>query len=113
MSQPDLADRLNQAIDLVRAGKREEARAILIPLSQQYPNLEQVWLWLASASEDTQERINYLRRVLDINPRNERARQAYTRLTGEAPAGRGGSGRTAGPPSPAVAPPRQGDPAPF
>src|SRR5689334_12849597 len=96
MSQPDLADRLNQAIDLVRAGRREEARAILLPLSQQYPNLEQVWLWLATASEDTQERITYLRRVLDINPRNERARQAYTRLTGEAPAGRSSSGRAAG-----------------
>src|SRR5258706_7770232 len=88
MSQSDLADRLNQAITLVRAGRRDEARAILIPLSQQYPNLEQVWLWLATASEDTQERITYLRRVLDINPNNDRARQAYARLTGEAPATR-------------------------
>ncbi|MEP7286617.1 MAG: hypothetical protein ABI947_12715 [Chloroflexota bacterium] len=85
MSQADLANRLNEAIALINAGRREEARAILLPLSQQYPNLEQVWMWLATATDDTDERVTYLQRVLSLNPRNEKARSAYTRLTGKTP----------------------------
>src|SRR5258708_26330230 len=84
MSQADLATRLNEAIALINAGRRAEGRAILISLSQQYPTLEQIWLWIAASSETTEDRIAALRRVLSINPRNEKARAALTQLTGEA-----------------------------
>src|SRR5579872_3286085 len=83
MSQSDLTNRLNEAIRLVKAGQRPEARAILLGLSQQYPDLEQVWMWLATATDDTADRAQYLRRVLTINPRNDKARTALNRLTGE------------------------------
>lgn len=82
MSQPDLTNRLNQAIQLLNAGQRAEARTMLLELSRQYPDLEVVWMWLSVASEDTNERISHLRRVLAINPRSEKARIALTRLTG-------------------------------
>jgi hypothetical protein len=85
MSQPELASRLNQAISLINAGQRAEGRALLFELSKEYPEVEQIWLWLATTSEDTDERVTHLRRVLAINPRNEKARSALTRLTGEAP----------------------------
>lgn len=84
MSQSDLTTRLNQAINLVNAGRRAEAREILLDLSRQYPQLEQVWMWLATASDDTQERAEYLRQVLNINPYNDKARAALSRLTGQA-----------------------------
>lgn len=84
MSQPDLASRLNEAISLLNRGRRAEARTILLDLSKNYPDMEQVWLWLAATTDDTAERTRYLRRVLELNPRNEKARTAYTRLTGEA-----------------------------
>jgi hypothetical protein len=86
MSQSDLASQLNQAIALINAGRRAEARAILIPLSEQFPNLEQVWMWIAAGADDTGERIAALRRVLSINPRNDKARAALNRLTGESSA---------------------------
>jgi hypothetical protein len=85
MSQSDLANRLNQAISLINAGQRAEGRALLFELSKEYPEVEQIWLWLATTTEDTEQRIESLRRVLAINPRNEKARSALTRLTGEAP----------------------------
>jgi hypothetical protein len=85
MSQPDLATRLNEAIALINAGRRAEAQVILLALSQQYPGMDQVWMWLAAATDDTDERIGYLRRVLSINPLNEKARAALIRLTGETP----------------------------
>ncbi len=85
MSQPDMATRLNEAINLINAGRREEARTILLALSEQYPRVEQIWMWLVATTDDTEARLSYLRRVLDINPNNEKARVAYTRLAGEAP----------------------------
>jgi hypothetical protein len=85
MAQPDLATRLNDAISLINAGRRADARAILLDLSQQYPQSEAVLLWLAAVTDDTDERIAHLRRVLQINPRNEKARTAFMQLTGQAP----------------------------
>jgi hypothetical protein len=85
MSQTDLASRLKEAINLINNGQRAEARPILLELSRQYPAVEQVWMWLATASDDTNERVTYLSRVLKINPDNERARTAYTRLVGSPP----------------------------
>ncbi len=60
MMQPDMVTRLNRAIDLINAGRRAEARTILLELSQQNPNAEQVWMWLSAASENTEDRITYL-----------------------------------------------------
>ena len=85
MSQPDMATRLNEAINLISAGRRAEARAILLELSEQYPRVEQIWMWLVASTDDTESRLAYLRHALDINPNNEKARTAFTRLTGEAP----------------------------
>ena len=83
MSQSNLTSRLNEAIRLINEGRRQDARRILLDLSKQYPQLEQVWMWLATATDDTADRATYLRRVLAINPRNDKARAALTRLTGE------------------------------
>lgn len=85
MSQSDLSSRLREAIALVNGGRRTEARSRLLALSQDYPNAEQVWMWLAAATDDKSAREQYLRRALEINPRNEKARAAITELTGQAP----------------------------
>src|SRR5512143_401621 len=86
MSQAELSSRLNEAIALINARQFAQAREILLDLSRRYPDLEIVWMWLSAAAEDTQEKITYLRRVLAINPANERARTALLNLTGSAEA---------------------------
>lgn len=85
MAQSDPSTRLSEAIALANAGKSDEARTLLLELTQQYPDLEIAWMWLAAVTEDSEERITLLRRVLSINPANEKARSALTRLTGSAP----------------------------
>src|SRR5215510_14744511 len=85
MSQPDPVNRLNEAITLMNAGQRAEARTILLELSWRYPAMELVWLWLASVTDDTDERIGHLKKVLEIHPHNQKARTALTRLTGVEP----------------------------
>src|SRR5258708_569332 len=86
MSQADLNRRLSEAIAFIQSGNRAEAYTLLLSLSQEFPHVEQVWLWLASAADDPTERIEYLRRVLSINANNQKARIALSRLTGEVPA---------------------------
>jgi hypothetical protein len=81
-SANSLAARLAEAVALVQKGRRAEGRAILLVLSERYPDNELVWMWLATAADDTDERINSLRRVVAINPRNEKARSALLQLTG-------------------------------
>ncbi len=85
MAQSDPSTRLSEAIALANAGQREQARALLLDLTRQYPDLELGWMWLAAVTDESEERITYLRRVLSINPANEKARGALTRLTGSAP----------------------------
>ncbi|NOG48290.1 MAG: hypothetical protein HND48_01715 [Chloroflexi bacterium] len=57
---------------------------------------ELAWIWLATVAINANERRDYLRRVLEINPRNQRAREALSRLGDEStlrPSDIGGAGR--------------------
>lgn len=84
MASADLNRRLNDAIALIGARRLDEARTILLDLSRTDPNSELVWLWLASSTTDREERIRYLKRVVTINPSNEKARQALVALGSDA-----------------------------
>src|SRR5690242_14758001 len=85
MAQPDANSQLSQAIELFKAGRRDEARALLLRFTDQRPEVEAGWMWLAATTEDTNEKIGYLNRALAVNPTNAKVRDALTRLTGEAP----------------------------
>lgn len=82
----DPNDELQQAIALIQAGRPDEARPLLEAIVAADPERELAWMWLATVSTDRAERIRFLQRVLTINPQNETARAAYTRLAGEPPA---------------------------
>lgn len=81
----DPNDDLQRAIALIQGGRPDEARPLLEAIVAADPERELAWMWLATVSTDRAERIRYLERVLTINPQNETARAAYTRLTGEPP----------------------------
>jgi hypothetical protein len=83
MAQPDRTALLTQAIEIFNAGRRAEARTLLSDLSQRYPDMELAWLWLAAATDDYDEKVRALGRVLAINPANQKARVALARLDGE------------------------------
>ncbi len=72
---------LRQAAQLLQKGRKDEARALLIPFVRQHPNSEYGWLLLSLAVTDRQQQIECLRRTLTINPENARARDRLTALT--------------------------------
>lgn len=82
MAQNNLDAQLQAAIQAAKAGERERARSLLEGIVSRDTNNELAWIWLASVVTTSQERRICLERVLEINPRNQRARQALSQLGG-------------------------------
>ncbi len=103
----DLQDQLKAAIELAQQGQRDAARGLLLRVVESDPQQELAWMWLAVVSTDRDERLKYLERTLAINPTNERALSAYTKLTGRIYE----PGAAAAAPARPAAPPRAEQPA--
>ena len=51
-------------ISLIKAGKRNEARQLLIPIIKSEPNNEKAWQWMYSVSNNDNERISCLKQII-------------------------------------------------
>jgi hypothetical protein len=67
---------LRQAIDLARAGKKDESRSILAELIRSEPQNELAWIWYADTWADTETRVQALERGLEHNPNSQKIGQA-------------------------------------
>lgn len=86
MSQNDeLLGTLRAGIEAVRGGDRRAGRRLLETVVRADPQNEVAWLWLASCMTTIADRRACLQRVLQINPDNERAREALKKLGGTVP----------------------------
>jgi tetratricopeptide (TPR) repeat protein len=72
MSEDDL---LQQGIAAARAGRRDEARTLLMQVVEADERNEQAWLWLAGVIADPHDMRICLENVLDLNPDNAQAQQ--------------------------------------
>ncbi|MDX2139873.1 MAG: hypothetical protein SF123_17440 [Chloroflexota bacterium] len=73
-------DRLMDAIDLIKADKREQARALLRELIRENGDFEDAWLWMSVAVDSLDQSAVCLDNVLRINPNNSGAAGALYRL---------------------------------
>lgn len=80
MSHADRVDRLLDAIELVKADRRAEARALLRELITEDGDFEDAWLWMSVAVDSLDQASLCLDNVLRINPRNAYAAQALYRI---------------------------------
>ncbi len=78
---------LSDAITAVKAGRNQEARNILTGILANDPQNVSALLWMTQVAETINERREYLRRVLAIDPNNEPAKKGLAMLgeTDEAP----------------------------
>lgn len=72
---------VREGISAYRAGRREEAHALLMRAVEIDQYNEQAWLWLSAVVESVDEQRTCLENVLTINPGNERAKQGLQMLT--------------------------------
>jgi len=69
----DVSKLLKQGVAAAQSGDRPMARTLLSNVTEADPSCVDAWLWLASISEYPEELLVFLKRVLDIEPENERA----------------------------------------
>lgn len=79
-NRSDLERKLQQGIDAARRGDRTAARDLLEEIIDADPNNELAWMWLASTVTTLSDRRDALEKVLEINPGNNRAREALRQL---------------------------------
>jgi twitching motility two-component system response regulator PilG len=74
MSQTEITQLLREGIAAGKAGDKARARGLFRKVTDLDPRNELAWMWLAGVAELPQDTVSFLRRVLDINPANDRAR---------------------------------------
>lgn len=81
-----LQEKLRQGIEAARRGDRIAARRLLQGVISEDRNNEVAWMWMASVVDTDAERRSCLEKALQINPNNDRAREALRRLGVDVPA---------------------------
>src|SRR6185295_16929048 len=71
---------VREGISAYRAGRKDEARALLMRAVEIDQYNEQAWLWLSAVVESVDEQRTCLENVITINPNNERAKQGLSVL---------------------------------
>lgn len=75
------ADQLREAYRLIKAGSKQEATQILIPIVRTDKTNADAWWLLANALSDPEKQRKALEEVLKLRPDDERAQRMYARLT--------------------------------
>lgn len=76
---------VREGISAVKAGNKEEGRALLMKAVELDPYNEEGWLWLSGVVDSPEDQRTCLENVLSINPNNDRARQGIAYLSGTPP----------------------------
>jgi hypothetical protein len=71
---------IDDAIQAIRMGRREEGRRLLEEILETNENNEQVWLWLTSVVDSDEDREVCLENVLALNPNNTVAQKGLEAL---------------------------------
>jgi hypothetical protein len=88
----DLSPLTQQGIEAYKAGNKEEAVRLLSDALREDRQNEMAWLYLGAALEDPVRKKQAFQKVLEINPTNEKAKNALARLEGGASPARSTSG---------------------
>ncbi len=78
---------VREGINAYKAGRKDEARALLLKATELDQYNEQAWLWLSGLMDTPDDQRTCLENVLAINPDNDRANQGLSYLTGQTSAG--------------------------
>lgn len=76
---------LDNAIQFIRSGQKEEARRILEPLLKTEPTNVQAWFWYVETCTGLETRIQVLEACLKMNPGNFQVIQALHKLRSQRP----------------------------
>jgi hypothetical protein len=99
------SNRVQEAIQLCKAGKKLEAEQILEPLVQSDPHNILAWMWLVEARPTVAEKLRNLETCARLNPGDETVRRALAAFQARLPSTPAGSPVPASAPVPVQAAP--------
>ena len=76
---------LKSVDELIKAGREDEARGILLQMLKQNPADDEAWVWLASITSDREKRQKCLEEALKHNPNNATAKRVLQKMTAPPP----------------------------
>jgi len=82
LAEPNIEELLRQGVDAARSGDKLTARRLLQQVLLNDKHNVTALMWMASVVDTLEDRRAYLQRVLQVDPNNERAREALRRLGG-------------------------------
>ena len=85
MDQNEIRALLNQGIEAARNNNKIIASSYFRRVIEKDPDNESAWMWMAQIADRLDERRECLLNVLDINPLNEQAREALSRIEAAMP----------------------------
>lgn len=74
-----MSAQLQQAITLIKSGKRQDGQQLLLQTLKSEPENERAWLWMSTVVNENKRRY-CLEKALSINPNNQQAKQVLARL---------------------------------
>ena len=80
MATPNREQLYKMAINAAKSGQKRGARLMFQQILAEDPKNISVLLWMARLSNSVEERRSYLERVLKINPNNDVARRAMSKI---------------------------------
>jgi tetratricopeptide (TPR) repeat protein len=80
VTNPPSHEIVRQAIQLARAGRRTEARDLLLEVVEMDPRNETAWMWLSGLVDSLEDRMIACENVLTLNPANEKVRTYLAEL---------------------------------
>src|SRR5438105_15904979 len=78
---PNVDSMVQEGIAAIKAGRKSDAKAVLMKAVELDEQNEQAWLWLSACVDTTDEQQICLENVLAINPANEKARKGLAAIT--------------------------------
>jgi hypothetical protein len=86
MLSPHPSESVDTASQLIRVGRREEAKRMLGRLLRSYPDHALAWGLLSGLVDDPAQQADCLRQILRLDPGNRQVAEALRHLTGAQPA---------------------------
>lgn len=79
----ELESQFKRAVEDFKAGRKAEARELLLDIVDKHERHEQAWLYLSALVDTLEEQQICLENVLEINPGNERARKGLDKVNAQ------------------------------
>ncbi|RPI84923.1 MAG: hypothetical protein EHM41_12130 [Chloroflexi bacterium] len=78
-----MEDRIEQAVRHIELGNKVAAMSLLAQVLKDEPENDEAWAWMAEVVDDPQKKEMCLEKALRINPANQEALEALSKINGE------------------------------